>query len=166
MFKKTIGYGILICVLSLLALIFIPTTISPSASITVSANQFTVQQMLGDIQKFRDWDPKAISDTTVSYNLSIENGKPNLVVTDSVDRIMANYTVEKQTTNEVNISVKINKVDPLLYVFKLSPDGVETKITWSMDFEGNLMMSLFDAEGQLSSTFEAGLKSFAALIER
>lgn len=166
MFKKTIGYGILVCVLFLAALIFIPSTISPTASITVQSNQFSVQQVLSDLEKFRQWDPKAITDTTVSYDFTIEDGKPSLAVTDSLNRIMATYVVEKSSVELVEISVNIKKVEPLLYVFQLSPSGNGTKVEWSMDFNGNLMMSMFGAEDQLAESFKKGMEKLAVILEQ
>lgn len=165
MFKKTIGYGILVCVLFLAALVFIPSTVTPSADITVDATPFSVQQTLSDINKFREWDPKAISDSTVSYNFSMSDGKPSLEVVDSLNRVMASYVIEKSVMDEVQISVNIQKVEPLLYSFRISSEGNKTKVNWIMDFEGNLMMSLFGAEDQLSETFNKGLISFKNYVE-
>lgn len=165
MFKKTIGYGILVVVLFLAALVFIPSTISPSAEIIVDSTPFSVQQTLSDINKFREWDPKAISDSTVSYNFSMSDGKPSLEVVDSLNRVMASYVIEKSAMDEVQISVNIQKVEPLLYVFKISSEGDKTKVNWTMDFEGNLMMSMFGAEDQLSETFSKGLISFKNYVE-
>ena len=165
MFKKTIGLGILACVLFLAALVFIPSTINPSAEIIVDANHFTIQQTLSDINKFREWDPKAISDTTVSYSFSMVDGKPSLEVVDSLNRVMASYVIEKSGMDEIQISVNIQKVEPLLYSFKISSEGNKTKVIWSMDFDGNLMMSLFGAEDQLSGTFNKGLVSFKNYME-
>ena len=81
-------------------------------------------------------------------------------VTDSLSNIIATYKVEKSNPSEVQISVDISEVDTLLYSFKLNQTESGTKITWSMDFEMNLMMSMLGAENKLEIMFSEGLNSF------
>jgi len=164
MVKKILGYGLLVIAVFLVAMFFIPASFSPSASMEIEGDQFKVQRILSDIQRFRLWDPKAISDSTVSYNFSMKDGHQCLEVTDSLDRIMATYKVEESSLDEVKISVNLNNVNPLLYKFQLSPNGLKTKVTWSMDFDGKLMMWMFGVEEQLENTFENGLKSLNSLV--
>lgn len=78
---------------------------------------------------------------------------------------MASYVIEKSAMDEVQISVNIQKVEPLLYLFKISSEGNKTRVNWTMDFEGNLMMSMFGAEDQLSETFNKGLIAFKNYVE-
>ena len=57
------------------------------------------------------------------------------------------------------MKVGIQKIEPLTYLFKISPSENGTTINWSMDFEGNLMLYIFDAKSQLETMFLRGLKT-------
>ncbi len=162
--KKIIGYGILICVVFFAAIALIPANFSPSVSQQINANQFTVQRTIENIEDFRLWDPKAITDSTVSFKSELKNGLPNLVVTDSLERIMATYQVEKSTLEEVQISVNIKNVTPMMYKFHIEPNAHGCMVTWDLEFEGNLMMAMFGVEDQLEASFQKGLTSLSQLI--
>ena len=119
---------------------------------------------MSDIEKFRLWDPKSISDSTVSYTFLFDENSPSLQVKDSLNNIIATYKVEKSTIEEVQISVDLVTVDLFLYTFKFNQLDSVTKVNWSMDFESNLMMSMLGAEKKLESMFSSGLDSFERLV--
>ena len=119
---------------------------------------------MSDIEKFRLWDPKSISDSTVSYMFLFDKNSPSLQVKDSLNNIIATYKVEKSTIEEVQISVDLVTVDLFLYTFKFNQLDSVTKVNWSMDFESNLMMSMLGAEKKLESMFSSGLDSFERLV--
>ncbi len=160
MVKKILGYGLLVILVFFVLIVTIPSTVSPSVTKEVNASPLQVQKALSDIQNFRLWDPKIISDSTVSYNFYSENNIQCMQVTDSLSNIIATYKVEKSDPSEVQISVDISEVDILLYSFKLTQTESGTKITWSMDFEINLMMYMLGAENKLEIMFSEGLNSF------
>ena len=160
MVKKILGYGLLVILVFFVLIVTIPSTVSPSVTKEVKASPLQVQKALSDIQNFRLWDPKIISDSTVSYNFYSENNIQCMQVTDSLSNIIATYKVEKSDPSEVQISVDISEVDILLYSFKLNQTESGTKITWSMDFEINLMMYMLGAENKLEIMFSEGLNSF------
>jgi len=164
MVKKIIGYGLLVIVIFFIAILKIPSTISPSVSKEIKANSIEVQALLSDIEKFRLWDPKSISDSTVSYTFLFDENSPSLQVKDSLNNIIATYKVEKSTIEEVQISVDLVTVDLFLYTFKFNQLDSVTKVNWSMDFESNLMMSMLGAEKKLESMFSSGLDSFERLV--
>lgn len=164
MVKKILVYGLLVIVVFFIAILKIPSTISPSVSKDIKANSIEVQALLSDIEKFRLWDPKSISDSTVSYEFSSDENSPSLQVKDSLNNIIASYKVEKSTIEEVQISVDLVTVDLFLYTFKFNQVGSITKVNWSMDFESNLMMSMLGAENKLESMFSSGLDSFQRLV--
>ena len=164
MVKKIIGYGLLVIVIFFIAILKIPSTISPSVSKEIKANSIEVQALLSDIEKFRLWDPKSISDSTVSYMFLFDKNSPSLQVKDSLNNIIATYKVEKSTIEEVQISVDLVTVDLFLYTFKFNQLDSVTKVNWSMDFESNLMMSILGAEKKLESMFSSGLDSFERLV--
>tara|TARA_Y100000739_G_C20517541_1_gene422503 strand:+ start:565 stop:1074 length:510 start_codon:yes stop_codon:yes gene_type:complete len=164
MVKKIIGYGLLVIVIFFIAILKIPSTISPSVSKEIKANSIEVQALLSDIEKFRLWDPKSISDSTVSYMFLFDKNSPSLQVKDSLNNIIATYKVEKSTIEEVQISVDLVTVDLFLYTFKFNQLDSVTKVNWSMDFESNLMMSMLGAEKKLESMFSSGLDSFERLV--
>ena len=160
MVKKILGYGLLVIMVFFVAIVTIPSTISPSVTKELKANPSQVHKALSNIQNFRFWDPKIISDSTVSYNFYSEDNIQCMQVTDSLSNIIATYKVEKSDPSEVQISVDISEVDILLYSFKLNQTESGTKITWSMDFEINLMMYMLGAENKLEIMFSEGLNSF------
>ena len=160
MVKKILGYGLMIILIFFVLIVTIPSTVSPSVTKEVKASPLEVQKALSDIQNFRLWDPKIVSDSTVSYNFYTENNIQCMQVTDSLSNIIATYKVEKSDPSEVQISVDISEVDILLYSFKLTQTESGTKITWSMDFEINLMMYMLGAENKLEIMFSEGLNSF------
>tara|TARA_B100000674_G_C37799188_1_gene895584 strand:+ start:154 stop:660 length:507 start_codon:yes stop_codon:yes gene_type:complete len=164
MVKKIIGYGLLVILVFFIAILKIPSTISPSVSKDIKASSIEVQAFLSDIEKFRMWDPKSISDSTVSYEFSLDENSPSLQVKDSLNNIVAKYKVEKSTLEEVQISVDLITVDMFLYTFKFNQVGSVTKVNWSMDVESNLMMSMLGAEKKLESMFAKGLDSFQKLV--
>tara|TARA_B100000767_G_C19602875_1_gene466464 strand:- start:74 stop:583 length:510 start_codon:yes stop_codon:yes gene_type:complete len=166
MVKKILGYGILVIILFFLAITFIPSSFSPSVSMQMKSDRYTIQRVLSDIHQFRLWDPKAISDPTVTYSYSIKKNTPFIEVTDSLDIIIATYKIEKSTLDEVHISVNLNNLEPLLYKFKLTSEGQSTLVTWNMKFDGNLMMLLFGVEGKLEETFLGGLEKLNALVNK
>jgi len=164
MVKKILGYGLLVIIVFFIAILKIPSTISPSVSKDIKASSIKVKALLSDIEKFRLWDPKSISDSTVSYEFSTDKNSPCLQVKDSLNNIIATYKVEKSTNKEVQISVDLVAVDLFLYTFKFNQFGSVTKVNWSMDFESNLMMSMLGAENKMESVFSSGLDSFERLV--
>lgn len=164
MVKKVLGYGLLVIVVFFIAILKIPSTISPSVSKEIKASSIEVQALLSNIEKFRLWDPKSISDSTVSCTFLPDKKRPSLQVMDSLNNIIATYKVEKSTFNEVQISVDLVAVDLFLYTFKFNQVGSVTKVNWSMDFESNLMMSMLGVENKLESMFSEGLDSFQRLV--
>lgn len=164
MLKKIIGYGLLIIIAFFATITLVPSDFSPEVSEDINGDQFLVQSIISDIQQFPLWDPRAISDSTASLDFSVKEGLPIVVVTDSLDRLMATYKVIKSNLEEVQISVELAKMDPHVYHFKLVPNGGKTKVTWSMSFEGNLMMLMFGAEEKLEEMFVSGLKSLNTLV--
>ena len=165
MLKKSLGYGLLVCVLFFASLLFIPVTVSPSASLELEASPFYVQQVMSDINRFRDWDPRVISDSTVSYNFAMVNGKQGLEVTDTLDNVIANYSVEKSSIDEVNITVELKNINTFKYEFTLKPTSRGTKVTWDLELEVNLMIFLFSVEDRLEETFSKGLKSLSQILK-
>tara|TARA_Y100000589_G_scaffold217633_1_gene205230 strand:- start:600 stop:1097 length:498 start_codon:yes stop_codon:yes gene_type:complete len=164
MVKKIIGYGLLVIVIFFIAILKIPSTISPSVSKDIKANSIEVQALLSDIEKFRLWDPKSIFDSTVSYEYLLDENSPSLQIKDSLNNIIATYKVEKSTIEEVQISVNLANIDLFLYTFKFKTLDSITKVNWSMDFESNLMMSMLGAEQKLENMFSKGLDSFQKLV--
>ena len=108
MVKKILGYGLLIILIFFVLIVTIPSTVSPSVTKEVKASPLEVQKALSDIQNFRLWDPKIVSDSTVSYNFYTENNIQCMQVTDSLSNIIATYKVEKSNPSEVQISVDIS----------------------------------------------------------
>ena len=164
MIKKILGYGLLVIVAFFVAIVAIPSTISPSVTKEVKGSPLQVQTLLSDIQKFRLWDPKIISDPSVSYNFYLENNIQSLQVKDSLNNIIATYKVEKSNPKEVQISVNISSIDAFLYTFKINQTDLGTKVNWSMDFESNLMMYILGAESKLEIMFSEGLDSFQKIL--
>ena len=164
MVKKILGYGLLVIVVFFVSILTIPSTISPSVIKEVKGSPVQVNKLLSDIQKFRLWDPKIISDSTVSYSFSIKNNIQCLQVTDSLNNIIAKYKVEKSNPEEVQISVDLSKVGLFLYTFKLNKTEFGTKVRWSMDFESNLMMYMIGAEKKMEDMFSLGLDSFEKIL--
>ena len=160
MVKKILGYGLLVILAFFVSIFTIPSTISPSVTKDIKASPLRVHALLVDIQKFRLWDPKIISDSTVSFNYSFENNIQCLQVTDSLHNLVATYKIEKSNPKEVQISVNLSNVDPFLYTFKLEQTESGTQVNWSMDFESNLMMYMLGAENKLEIMFSEGLDSF------
>ena len=165
MLKKSIGYGLLICVVFFASLVLIPVKISPSASMIVGTNQFSVQQVLSDINRFRDWDPRVISDSTVLYNSVQVDGKLGLEVTDTFNVVIANYRIEHSTIDEVDITVELKNTNTFQYRFLLEPAAQGTKVTWNLDLDVNLMLFLFSAESRLEDTFSGGLAALNELLK-
>jgi hypothetical protein len=165
MLKKSIGYGLLICVVFFASLVLIPVKISPSASMIVGANQFSVQQVLSDINRFRDWDPRVISDSTVLYNSVQVDGKLGLEVTDTFNVVIANYRIDHSTIDEVDITVELKNTNTFQYRFLLEPAAQGTKVTWNLDLDVNLMLFLFSAESRLEDTFSGGLAALNELLK-
>lgn len=156
----------LACVIFLVALFFVPAEISPTVTKEIKASPFVVQQALSDINKFREWDPKASEDTTVTYQFSMKNDKPSLVMVDSLKRVLADYSVESSSPNEVTISVNIKNTPQMLYQFELEQIASGTRLTWKMDLEVKLMIVLFDGEEKLEERFKKGLESFSKLVSQ
>ena len=164
MVKKIIGYGLLVIIAFFVAILTIPSTISPSVTKEIKADPKAVKSLLTDIQKFKYWDPKSISDSTVLYSFSSENDINFLQVTDSLNNIIATYEVKKSNSEEVHITVDLPKVDLYVYRFKLTKTELGTKINWSMDFESNLMIYMLGAERKLEMMFSEGLNSFQKIL--
>mgnify|MGYP001294081932 FL=1 len=160
MVKKILGYGLLVILVFFVAIVTIPSTISPSVTKELKANPSQVHKALSNIQNFRFWDPKIISDSTVSYDFYSEDNIQCMQVTDSLSNIIATYKVVKSDLEEVQISVDIRDIDLVIYSFKLNKTDFGTEITWSMDFEINLMMYILGAESKLEEMFSEGLNSF------
>ena len=131
----------------------------------VGANQFSVQQVLSDINRFRDWDPRVISDSTVLYNSVQVDGKLGLEVTDTFNVVIANYRIDHSTIDEVDITVELKNTNTFQYRFLLEPAAQGTKVTWNLDLDVNLMLFLFSAESRLEDTFSGGLAALNELLK-
>ncbi len=164
MVRKILGYGLLVILAFFVFIVTVPSTISPSVTKEIKGSPLQIQTLLSDIQKFRLWDPKIISDSSVSYNFYLENEIQSLQVKDSLNKTIATYKVEKSNLREVQISVNISNIDSFLYSFKINQTETGTKLNWSMDFESNLMMYMLGAENKLEIMFSEGLDSFQKIL--
>tara|TARA_B100000963_G_scaffold337151_1_gene332893 strand:- start:257 stop:763 length:507 start_codon:yes stop_codon:yes gene_type:complete len=164
MVRKILGYGLLVILAFFVFIVTVPSTISPSVTKEIKGSPLQIQTLLSDIQKFRLWDPKIISDSSVSYNFYLENEIQSLQVKDSLNNTIATYKVEKSNLREVQISVNISNIDSFLYSFKINQTETGTKLNWSMDFESNLMMYMLGAENKLEIMFSEGLDSFQKIL--
>ena len=160
MVKKILGYGLLVILVFFVAIVTIPSTISPSVTRELKATPSQVHKALSNIQNFRFWDPKIVSDSTVYYDFYSEDNIQCMQVTDSLSNIIATYKIVKSDLEEVQISVDIRDIDLVIYSFKLNKTDFGTQITWSVDFEINLMMYMLGAESKLEIMFSEGLNSF------
>ncbi|MDG1516430.1 MAG: SRPBCC family protein [Flavobacteriales bacterium] len=159
MIKRILGFSVLGFVLFAVIITFIKVDIQPSVSYELSASPKEVMNYVSDVSNFPNWDPKTIIDSSVTLNLTQRNGIETLDLTDSTESIVGFYSVENIGENKIEMKVGIQKIEPLTYLFEIAPSENGTVIKWSMNFEGNLMLYLFDAKSQLETMFLRGLKT-------
>ena len=159
MIKRILGFSVLGFVLFAVIITFIKVDIQPSVSYELSASPKEVMNYVSDVSNFPNWDPKTIIDSSVTLNLTQRNGIETLDLTDSTESIVGFYSVENIGENKIEMKVGIQKIEPLTYLFEIAPSYNGTVIKWSMNFEGNLMLYLFDAKSQLETMFLRGLKT-------
>ena len=159
MIKRILGFSVLGFVLFAVIITFIKVDIQPSVSYELSASPKEVMNYVSDVSNFPNWDPKTIIDSSVTLNLTQRNGIETLDLTDSTGSIVGFYSVENIGENKIEMKVGIQKIEPLTYLFEIAPSENGTVIKWSMNFEGNLMLYLFDAKSQLETMFLRGLKT-------
>lgn len=159
MIKRILGFSVLGFVLFAVIITFIKVDIQPSVSYELSASPKEVMNYVSDVSNFPNWDPKTIIDSSVTLNLTQRNGIETLDLTDSTESIVGFYSVENIGENKIEMKVGIQKIEPLTYLFEIAPSDNGTVIKWSMNFEGNLMLYLFDAKSQLETMFLRGLKT-------
>ena len=159
MIKRILGFSVLGFVLFAVIITFIKVDIQPSVSYELSASPKEVMNYVSDVSNFPNWDPKTIIDSSVTLNLTQRNGIETLGLTDSTESIVGFYSVENIGENKIEMKVGIQKIEPLTYLFEIAPSDNGTVIKWSMNFEGNLMLYLFDAKSQLETMFLRGLKT-------
>jgi len=157
--KRILGFSVLGFVLFAVIITFIKVDIQPSVSYELSASPKEVMNYVSDVSNFPNWDPKTIIDSSVTLNLTQRNGIETLDLTDSTESIVGFYSVENIGENKIEMKVGIQKIEPLTYLFEIAPRDNGTVIKWSMNFEGNLMLYLFDAKSQLETMFLRGLKT-------
>jgi len=157
--KRILGFSVLGFVLFAVIITFIKVDIQPSVSYELSASPKEVMNYVSDVSNFPNWDPKTIIDSSVTLNLTQRNGIETLDLTDSTESIVGFYSVENIGENKIEMKVGIQKIEPLTYLFEIAPSYNGTVIKWSMNFEGNLMLYLFDAKSQLETMFLRGLKT-------
>jgi len=157
--KRILGFSVLGFVLFAVIITFIKVDIQPSVSYELSASPKEVMNYVSDVSNFPNWDPKTIIDSSVTLNLTQRNGIETLDLTDSTESIVGFYSVENIGENKIEMKVGIQKIEPLTYLFEIAPSENGTVIKWSMNFEGNLMLYLFDAKSQLETMFLRGLKT-------
>ena len=159
MIKRILGFSVLGFVLFAVIITFIKVDIQPSVSYELSASPKEVMNYVSDVSNFPNWDPKTIIDSSVTLNLTQRNGIETLDLTDSTGSIVGFYSVENIGENKIEMKVGIQKIEPLTYLFEIAPSDNGTVIKWSMNFEGNLMLYIFDAKSQLETMFLRGLKT-------
>lgn len=159
MIKRILGFSVLGFVLFAVIITFIKVDIQPSVSYELSASPKEVMNYVSDVSNFPNWDPKTIIDSSVTLNLTQRNGIETLDLTDSTESIVGFYSVENIGENKIEMKVGIQKIEPLTYLFEIAPSDNGTVIKWSMNFEGNLMLYIFDAKSQLETMFLRGLKT-------
>jgi hypothetical protein len=164
--KRILGFSVLGFVLFAVVITMIKVDIKPSVSYELSASPEEVKNFVSDVSNFPTWDPKAIVDSSVTLGLTERNGVKTLEVIDSTESIVGFYSVENIGENKIEMKVSIQKIEPLTYLFEISPSKNGTTINWSMDFEGNLMLSMFDAKSQLETMFLRGLKTLDNKLKR
>jgi len=157
--KRILGFSVLGFVLFAVIITFIKVDIKPSVRYELSASPKEVMNYVSDVSNFPTWDPKTIVDSSVTLNITERNGVKTLDLTDSTETIVGFYSVENIGENRIEMKVGIQKIEPLTYLFEISPSENGTNISWSMDFEGNLMLYIFDAKSQLETMFLRGLKT-------
>jgi len=157
--KRILGFSVLGFVLFAVIITFIKVDIQPSVSYELSASPKEVMNYVSDVSNFPNWDPKTIIDSSVTLNLTQRNGIETLDLTDSTESIVGFYSVENIGENKIEMKVGIQKIEPLTYLFEIAPSDNGTVIKWSMNFEGNLMLYIFDAKSQLETMFLRGLKT-------
>ena len=151
MIKRILGFSVLGFVLFAVIITFIKVDIQPSVSYELSASPKEVMNYVSDVSNFPNWDPKTIIDSSVTLNLTQRNGIETLDLTDSTESIVGFYSVENIGENKIEMKVGIQKIEPLTYLFEIAPSDNGTVIKWSMNFEGNLMLYIFDAKSQLET---------------
>ena len=159
MIKRILGFSVLGFVLFAVIITFIKVDIQPSVSYELSASPKEVMNYVSDVSNFPNWDPKTIIDSSVTLNLTQRNGIETLDLTESTESIVGFYSVENIGENKIEMKVGIQKIEPLTYLFEIAPSDNGTVIKWSMNFEGNLMLYIFDAKSQLETMFLRGLKT-------
>ena len=159
MIKRILGFSVLGFVLFAVIITFIKVDIQPSVSYELSASPKEVMNYVSDVSNFPNWDPKTIIDSSITLNLTQRNGIETLDLTDSTESIVGFYSVENIGENKIEMKVGIQKIEPLTYLFEIAPSDNGTVIKWSMNFEGNLMLYIFDAKSQLETMFLRGLKT-------
>lgn len=162
MFKRTIGIGLLVCVLFFGILVLVPVKIEPVALKHFNETPQELSSAISNLKLFAKWDPKGVTDTTVTYKLNAVENKLNVL--DSTLNILVSYTVLKQNSEEVEINIHFKSGQNYNYNFALTPKANGTEVKWTMSMKGNLMIALFDAEDKLSALFDKGLSNFQTII--
>lgn len=165
--KKIIGVGILAFVIFAITIVTVKVDIAPTVTKTFDQDAYTLKTTIANLSEFNRWDPKKIqrSDLTEHRVVNKNTGNIDLVFKDSLNNIIARYLIQKSTLDTVILEVQLDKLDPIEYVFAINPAVAGSNVTWSMNFEGNLMMSMFDVEQQLEENFIAGFKNLEAILK-
>lgn len=164
--RKIIGIGIFAFIVFAVTIIAVKVDIQPSITKTFAHDAYNVKRTIADLSQFSSWDPKKIqrNDLTEHRVINNQTGNMDLVFKDSTNNIIARYLITKSSLDTIVLEVQLDNLDPIEYVFEIKPSGTGSSVKWSMNFEGNLMMAMFDVEDQLQENFKDGFANLEKLL--
>lgn len=159
MLKKALLYGIGAFVLIGIALFFIDVEIKASSQSDLNANSFQVMDEIIDLEKFHQWDPRALKDSLITVEFIGEPGLGMKAITRGKDSVFVNEyeVIQIEPLKSVQIVLRLAGGNELFYDFDLESNGETSTINWSVKFDAPLFVKVVDVEDQLVEGFNKGL---------
>ena len=172
--KILIGIAVLIAALLLFAATK-PATFHIERSLAISASPGKMFALLDDFHNWSQWAPDEKGNSAIrrTYSGSISGAGAVSDWEGSGSAGKGRMTI-LESTSPSRIIVQVNWVKPFrarnINQFVLSPEGTNTKVTWSMEgpnlYVMKLMSVFVNMDKQMGSHFEAGLANLKTAAER
>jgi len=175
-FFKLLGIIILLLVIIILvAGFFISPKFHFEKSIVINAPKEEIWKNISTFSNFEKWDPWSIKDPKIQKTISGTDGTPGATYSWTGNKEVGSGSqtfIEIVPFDHININLEFKEPFEKKAAIKytLSPEGNNTKITWSFDTEfgypWNAVSSLFmNLDKRMDKDFSTGLANLKKLCE-
>lgn len=165
--KVLLIIGILVALV--IAGFVIKTDFQTERSVTIDADKETVYAVLGDFNKFTEWNPWGKLDSNMTYTVEGEPGTEGHSyswTSDNREVGTGTMSITYMNENTIAINVGFEGQDDVESGYTIEETDAGTMVTWWADGDVPMILGLFlDMDAMIGEKYESGLSDLQAMIE-